>query len=146
MKDRRQHSATTTSDPFKEIVESNISKSKAFLQQYRSVSQEIMAARDGLHRESCPKENIEYLQSLLDRRSERLRVEIHAILRNEDLTEQIHHEDKVEKELWGRFGAVSTALKPVEHDAWRHGGVWTESTRNSTRALRRLVKYLPEEM
>ena len=138
----RQHSALTLSKPLKEVSESYISISKAFLQQYRSFSLELTAPRDKTHTGSRAKENIEYLQGLLDKRREQLRREIHAILSNEDLTGVTHHEDRIERELWNRFGADSSALKPVDHD-WQQSGAWTESAKNSTKALRRLVKVLP---
>ena len=81
----------------------------------------------------------------MNRHCERLQREIHTILRDENSTGKIRIEDKSEEELWDRFGAASAHLKSADVDGRRYRGSWIESTKNSTRALQRLVKYIPEE-
>ena len=123
---------------------SHLSTSKVFLKEYRKICQQITAAREGILNEHSEKESTSQLHSLLKRQSGSLRLKIHALLDGKEHLPTDHYDDPAEKELWERFGHPTT-IEHVKKIEWAIDGVWLRDTENSQKALRSLVKYLPEK-
>ena len=139
----RRSSAFTSSGTLEQNAVSKISMSKAFLKDYRKICQEITVVREDVPIERS-EESTGQLHFLLERQRGRLRRGIHAMLDGEEYTPRDHHGDAAEKELWTRFGHTATT-RLIKDNQWVNGGVWIRDTKNSEKALQRLVKYLPEE-
>ena len=128
-----QHNATST-----------LSASKAFLKDYRKIYQEIKMAREQLPVEPQRDKHAERLQILLENQGKRLSEGIRSILDGVEASSTGHYDAPAERELWKRFGATNPREfgRPSQ---WEMSEGWTKTTKSSEKALRRLVRCLPED-
>ena len=143
-KTERKPSAFTFSGPLEQDAMLHVSTSKALLKDYRNICQEIIVARERKSTECNEAESIGQLRFLLEKQSGRLRTRIHAMLDGKEYPPRNHKDDAAEKELWTRFGETAF-IGHVKNNQGEIGEEWVRDTKNSEKALRRLVKYLPVE-
>lgn len=148
-KPKRRSSAFDLSDDLHRNSISTLSAAKAFVKDYRTISQEIATVAAAAAKERVPAERQrdqgrQQLQLLLEKQGRRLKDEIHAMLDGAEVSSTDRYDAPAEEELWTRYGAADPEEKgKLSPGATGEG--WNQSVSSSKKALRRLVQCLPDE-
>lgn len=150
--DEKEVKQSTTSKPTAAAVyqsaKSKISSSRELLGRYERASQQIASGEGILMIESEWEKDSQKLQSILDKKGDKVKLEVHGLLNevSKYSKEEVKGDpSELDTDLWNRFAVGEAKEENVETLDGRKGETWAVVAKNAQRGVQRTVKYVPED-